>query len=404
MQRSSIERTTLEKLVRHKLLRKATMAENQLARRTARQKAREERDQRKSERENAFYLSRQQKNILQRAQVVRREDWELGPLAPKRDVGDQKDTYGAIDGQLVRGAKLSKEEAEEKMKDFGGKFLSLVKGDRVVLLEGRDKGKIGKVLSVDRERAECTVEGLNLVRNTKFLLHSQYKKIMLIAMLQIDVKIPQWMQDAEPTDKRPVRTIEKGISIASVRLVYPLIDRETGTTRDVIVKKLVNGPIFHDKQFGTTRWARIIPGLNIKIPWPKKEPQNYQDNDCDTFRLDVDVKNFVPTLLNPPMPPSVIDELRNKYSKFRTRHEPEYIEKKIQEEEQKMILQKKASLMRTPLKEANRLQRKLRKAKGKGKFTTYMAERIGEFIAKKRELATHLAEDKKTSVAETTST
>ncbi|KHJ35941.1 putative kow domain-containing protein domain-containing protein [Erysiphe necator] len=382
MQKALQKRSAIEKLVKQKLLRKATMAKNQLARRKARQADRDYRDQRKINRENSAYIYKQQKSLIQNARIVRREDWELGPLAPKRDTGDEKETYGAIDGHLIKGPKLSKEEAEERMKDFGGKYLSLFKGDRVVILEGRDKGKIGKVLEVDRERAECTVEGLNL----------------------IDVKIPQWMRDAEPNDKRTVRSVEKGISIASVRLVFPLTDKETGITRDVIVKKLINGPIFHDKNLRTTRWARIIPGLNIRIPWPKKEPPIHQDNDGDTFRLDVDVKNFVPTLLTPPMPPSVIDELRNKYSKFRTRHDPEFIEKKILEEVQKQEMLEKSKLMRTPIKEANRLQRKLRKAKGKGKLTPYMLERIDAVIAQKRNIAVHPGNGMEAQIIDATST
>jgi len=44
-----------------------------------------------------------------------------------------------------------------------GPKLLLVPGDRVVLLEGRDKGKIGTITAVDWKRAECTVQGLNLV-------------------------------------------------------------------------------------------------------------------------------------------------------------------------------------------------------------------------------------------------
>ncbi|KAI1007150.1 hypothetical protein K3495_g1073 [Podosphaera aphanis] len=354
--------TTLERVVMQKLLRKATMAKGQLARRTAKLKAKQERDQQKSNRENAAYLYRQKKSLIEESRKVRREDWELGPLAPKRDVGNQTETYGAVDGHLIQGPRLSPEQAEEKMKNFGGKFLSLFVDDRVVLLEGRDKGKIGKVIKIDRERAECTVEGLNL----------------------IDVKLPQWMRDADPNDKRAVRSMEQGISIASVRLVYPLTDQETGVTRDVIIKKLVNGPIFHDKHFGTTRWARMIPGLGIKIPWPKRAPKEHPTHDGDTFRMDVDVKNFVPTLLTPPMPSSVIDELRNKYSKFRTRHDPEYIDKKIAEEEERQEAQRRAKLMITPIKEANRLRRRQKKAMGKPRLSPHMLKKIGEVIAKNR--------------------
>ena len=86
------------------------------------------------------------------------------------------------------------------------------------------------------------------------------------------------------------------------------------------------------------------------------------------------------------MPSSVIDELRNRYSIFRTRHEPEYIEKKQLEEEEKLERKKLAKKMRTPLNEANRKARKERKKLGKGKLTPEMLEKIGQVIAGKRNL------------------
>jgi large subunit ribosomal protein L24 len=41
------------------------------------------------------------------------------------------------------------------------------KNDRVRLLAGKDKGKEGKVLFVDRKKQRIIVEGLNVVRKTK---------------------------------------------------------------------------------------------------------------------------------------------------------------------------------------------------------------------------------------------
>lgn len=188
-------------------------------------------------------------------------------------------------------------------------------------------------------------------------------------------------------DKRLVRTIEKPVPLASVRLVYPLTDPETGTTRDVIIKRLKNVSMFHDRHLGKVSWSRVIPGLNIKIPWPKIEPTEHKDGPNDTPRLVVEQKTYVPSLLRPPMPGSVIDELRNKFSKFRTRHDPEYIEAKLAEEQAAEEKKKMAAQMHTPLKEINRRERKLRKAKGKGKLTGEMLERIGQVIARKRQLA-----------------
>lgn len=42
--------------------------------------------------------------------------------------------------------------------------VSLRKGDQVRVITGRDKGKTGKVLSVNQEKATCTVERVNLLK------------------------------------------------------------------------------------------------------------------------------------------------------------------------------------------------------------------------------------------------
>lgn len=195
------------------------------------------------------------------------------------------------------------------------------------------------------------------------------------------------MINSDDQDRRPVRSIEEPVSLTSVRLVYPLTDSETGETRDVIIKKLINTSFFHDRETRTTHWKRVIPGLGLHVPWPKREIKEQKDSACDTLRLDVEVKSYVPTLLRPPMPSTVIDELRNKYSKFRTRHDPEYIEARKQEDREAEAKKQQIAEMRTPLKEINKRERKLRKAKGKGKLTPDMLERIGRIIAQKKQPA-----------------
>jgi large subunit ribosomal protein L24 len=42
--------------------------------------------------------------------------------------------------------------------------VSLRKGDQVKVIAGRDKGKTGKVLSVEQGADQCTVERVNLVK------------------------------------------------------------------------------------------------------------------------------------------------------------------------------------------------------------------------------------------------
>jgi large subunit ribosomal protein L24 len=193
------------------------------------------------------------------------------------------------------------------------------------------------------------------------------------------------MIGTEDTDKRPIRTMEKPVPINTVRLVVPLTDEATGVTRDVIVKKVASTKPWFDRVTNHKRWTRIIPGLNIKIPWPKTEPRVEEDQSDDTLRIDVEAKTFLPYLLTPPIPGGVIDELRNKYSAFRTRHDPEYIAAKMEEDRLKEEKKKESEKMRTPLKEINRRERKLRKAKGKATLTPEMMENIGKLIAQKRQ-------------------
>lgn len=200
----------------------------------------------------------------------------------------------------------------------------------------------------------------------------------------MEISVSPYMVPEEDANKSLIRTIEQPISLKFVRLVYPLRDPSTGILRDVIVKEVVRRWIVVQKK---GRWTRVVPGLNIRIPFPKVKAREYEDHEVDTLARDVDVKTWVPSLLTPPMPGSVIDELRNKYSVFRTRHEPEYIAQKEREEQEKEERKRMAKKMRTPLNEANRKARKERKKLGKRKLTPEMLEKIGQVIAGKRDVA-----------------
>lgn len=178
------------------------------------------------------------------------------------------------------------------------------------------------------------------------------------------------------------------IPISAIRLVHPIVDPATGVARDVVVRQLARGPVKWSRTTGWRAWTRYIPGANIAIPWPEREAEVREDQPGDTLRLDAEAATFVPTLLSPPMPASVIDELRNKYSRFRTRHEDEYIMRKEAEEAEKKAL-KKASAdalasMRTPLQELNRELRDARRARGKPELSSDMLERIGEIMARNK--------------------
>lgn len=66
---------------------------------------------------------------------------------------------------------------------------------------------------------------------------------------------------------------------------------------------------------------KALKALQAKTKNEKKDPTTASD----TLRLEIDTSTWTPTLLRAPLPGSVIDELRGKYSVFRTRHDPEYM-------------------------------------------------------------------------------
>lgn len=203
---------------------------------------------------------------------------------------------------------------------------------------------------------------------------------------QIDVAIPDWMINADETDRRPIRTTEKAIAFNKVRLVYALRDEETGVTRDVIVKEITRGRVFRDKS-GEASWTRYIPYMDVSIPWPEKQEPEYTEHPGDTARLDVETKTLMPSLLTPPMPGSVINELRNKYSVFRTRHDADYIAAKQAEDAETAQKQRLSREMRTtPLKEIHIRERKANKAKGNKQMSEDMKIKIGRLIAEKQEM------------------
>ena len=186
-------------------------------------------------------------------------------------------------------------------------------------------------------------------------------------------------------DQTPVRTMEAAVPLPAVRLIHRLEDPETGQARDVVVQKIILRDVWHDNHLGIHRRDRIIPGLDIKVPWPPREQKEEPEHDVDTVRLDVEARTWVPTLLTPPMPPSVIDELRGKYSKFRDRHDEEFILKKRAEDEAAEAKQRYfRQALSTPLQEAKRLEREAKKARGHLELTEDMLAKIGEVMARNR--------------------
>ena len=87
------------------------------------------------------------------------------------------------------------------------------------------------------------------------------------------------------------------------------------------------------------------------------------------------------------MPDGVIDELRNKYSRFRTRHEPAYQHALDVRERRraayKAWVKSGGNMLLSPAKEAQMAEKRKLKEKGEPTLEKEVLERIGEVMASK---------------------
>lgn len=139
--------TTMDKLVTRTI-----KAERQVARRLGNSAKRAHRlEYRERIRRAKNAIEDLNRNVAE-SRRVRHERWEMGPLAPKRAI---EQGHG-IASEMTRSGKqvgeflMRPHEREARCAWAGGsKFLNLVAGDRVVILEGHDKGNIDTIASVN---------------------------------------------------------------------------------------------------------------------------------------------------------------------------------------------------------------------------------------------------------------
>jgi len=345
-----------------RVLKRTAQAQRQVVRRAAKQAKKGKQETRNRHQDVLTAANREIRNNLRDARRARREDWELGPLAPKRDLGFND--YGTFQENLRQdytnnGVFVARQKVVEQRCAWAGgvKQLSLAPDDRVVILDGPDKGKIDRIKAINAESGTLTLQ------NRHQALFNTW----------IDGRF---------------NALPMPISIASVRLVYPITNPETGVTKDTVIHQLKAVPpnmqsenMSLDRWEHGYKWDRLVPGINVVIPWPEVEVPEFVTNDIDTARDKVEDRTFFYNLLSAPMPTEIVDELRNKYSRFRTRHEPSYIAKKEAEAAQKKGSHALLQSMKTPLDEFHEKQRALKEAEGEPQLTDDMLEKLGAIIA-----------------------
>ncbi|GJN73366.1 KOW motif containing protein [Purpureocillium lilacinum] len=351
-----------------KLVKRAAQAQRQAGRRARQRVEQEAIDHRMRNRQALRSAVSEVRQNLKDARRARQEDWEMGPLAPKRDLGFNN--YGAFRENVRQDwsnyglHQPPPKVVEQRCAWAGGvKQLNLAPQDRVVILDGPDKGKIDRIKAVQAENGTVTLE--------------THHRALAVGMFD-----------------SPARSQAMPISVGSIRLVYPIRNPETGVTRDVVINQLKAVPpnmqsenMTLDRWEYGNKWDRVVPGINVVIPWPEVEAPEYEAMPADTVREQVEDRTFYYGLLAPPMPEKVVDELRNKYSRFRTRHEPWYVEQKEMEEEIMAGRDEALRSMQTPLEEFHEMQREIRDSQGEPELSEEMLEKLGQIMAQKKAAA-----------------
>ena len=131
-----------------------------------------------------------------------------------------------------------------------------------------------------------------------------------------------------------------------------LAREQSNPDSDIYKKKKEPGP-----------FTKLFNRVTGRKPEEKKKKKGTEElevedptTDSDTPRIDRDDPTWTPTLLRAPLPGTVIDELRGKYSKFRTRHDPEFLKRMQQIDSAKLNYERwaksGAGVLDTPRKEA----------------------------------------------------
>lgn len=138
------------------VIRRTTLARNQAARKVKIRQKQEAREEVKSFIREQGQREHNKHKLSKDAKFRQRDDWLRGAIAPKVDSGLEAETYGTAPPFGMALPKVPKH--------LRKKYINFAKGDRVAILKGQDKGKIGVIDSVDVERESVTLKDHNIVR------------------------------------------------------------------------------------------------------------------------------------------------------------------------------------------------------------------------------------------------
>lgn len=220
-----------------------------------------------------------------------REDWQLGSLRPNRAVGEGSDKYGAMTAVQMQKPETPKKVQKHRNEVRAKKGLDLeyplivdderyfhiVKDDRVMILRGKDKGKIGTISGIVSSSQQVLVKDLN----RSYVDSAMFNAAAEAQGPKIETSMP--------------------VNYDDVRLVIPYVFTRNGQREctDVVVDKIImeqhstgidpftgvdHGdaeiPKDHryDPQTGLPIFHRYIAGTRHRIEWPWEMDQDTQES------------------------------------------------------------------------------------------------------------------------------
>merc|ERR1712000_297831 len=155
-------------LAMEKIFKRARQAERQVVRRAKLREHRERIRTRIQVRDELRDASREHKSNMELARKIRQERWEMGPIAPRRQIG--VNGYGLLQRTVhfdasVDGQHTPKRDLVVKRCAWAGgpKRLNLAVGDRVVIMDGVDKGRIDHIENIDTTFGTVTLRNIHKV-------------------------------------------------------------------------------------------------------------------------------------------------------------------------------------------------------------------------------------------------
>ncbi|CAN6674636.1 large ribosomal subunit protein uL24m [Trichomonascus vanleenenianus] len=170
-----------------------------------------------------------------------------------------------------------------------------VEGDRVQIIKGKDRGKVGKIHSVFKRGNAVFVEGLG-------------------GTTRVVIPKPMWLEG----QTKPVVNIPNPIPYENIRLVSQIKD-ESGKIEDVAVHSFVlEGKYFDQDRNQMMPIRRAKHDKSIIIPYPlPPQPLEPSKPELATPADEVDRRTFFPPpILESPVAMAALDQIRNPYSKW----------------------------------------------------------------------------------------